>query len=48
MKEIILLKNMFGCSLKLILGFCGNFAFLTLNQNIHTQLCMNVKNYIDT
>jgi len=35
-------KNMFGCPLKLILGI---FAFMALNKNIHTQLCMIVKNH---
>jgi hypothetical protein len=35
-------KNMFGCPLKFILGFS---MFLALNQNIHTQLYMNVKNH---
>jgi hypothetical protein len=39
-KEIILQKHMFSCPLKLILGFS---LFLALNQNIHTQLCMDVK-----
>jgi hypothetical protein len=39
-QEIILPKNMFGCTLKLIFGF---FRFLTIN--IHTQLCMNVKTH---
>jgi hypothetical protein len=39
-QEIILPKNMFGCPLKLILGF---FAFLVIN--IYTQLCMNVKTH---
>jgi hypothetical protein len=38
-------KNKFGCPLKLILGFSEIFCILTLNQNIHTQLCMNVKNH---
>jgi len=33
---------MFDYPLKLILGF---FAFLAINQNIHTQLCMNVKTH---
>ncbi len=40
--ELILPKNMFGCSLKFILNF---FAFLAINQNIETQLCMHVKNH---
>jgi len=40
--EIISPKNMFGCPLKLILGF---FSFLVINQNIHAQLCMNVKTH---
>jgi hypothetical protein len=40
--EIILPKNMFGCPLKLILGF---FTILVINQNIHTQLCVNVKTH---
>ncbi len=35
MQEIILPKNMFGCLLKLILGF---FAFMTLNKNTHTHM----------
>jgi len=39
-KETILQKHMFSCPLKLILGFS---LFLALNQNIHTQLCMDVK-----
>ncbi len=33
---------MFGYSLKLILGFK---MFLAINQNIHTQLYMNVKTH---
>jgi hypothetical protein len=41
-QKIILLKDMFSCPLKLILGF---FAFLAINQNIDTQLCMYVKNH---
>ncbi len=45
MKETILPKNMFGCPLKLILGLSRIFSFLALNQNIHTQLYMNVKNH---
>jgi hypothetical protein len=44
-QEIFLQKNMFSCPLKLILEFLGFFAFLTINQNIHTQLCMNVKTH---
>jgi hypothetical protein len=44
-QEVTLPKNMFGCPLKLILGFLGSSTFLALNQNIHTQLCMNVKNH---
>jgi hypothetical protein len=39
-EKIILPKNMFGCPLKLNLGFS---MFLTINQNINTQLCVNVK-----
>jgi hypothetical protein len=31
---------MFGCPLKFIFGIS---TFLAINQNIHTQLCMNVK-----
>jgi cytochrome b561 len=27
------------------LEFLGIFAFLVINQNIHTQLCMNVKRH---
>jgi hypothetical protein len=43
-QEIIFPKNMFGCSLKLMLGFSLKlFAFLAINQNIYIQLCMNVK-----
>jgi hypothetical protein len=34
---------MFSYPLKFILGFSRIFTFLTINQNIHTQLCMNVK-----
>jgi len=30
-KEINMPKNMFGCPLKLILGFFGFFAFMALN-----------------
>jgi hypothetical protein len=41
-QEIILPKNIFGCPLKLILGF---FAFLAINKNIHIQLCMNMKTH---
>jgi hypothetical protein len=41
-QEIILQKHMFGWPLKLILGF---FTFLAINQNIHTQLCINVKTH---
>jgi len=41
-QEIILRKNMFGSPLKFILGFS---MFLIINQNIHTQLCMNVKTH---
>jgi hypothetical protein len=45
-QEIIMLKNMFGSPLKLILGFfLGFFAFLAINKNILTQLCMNVKTH---
>jgi len=33
---------MFGSPLKFILRF---FMFLVINQNIHTQLCMNVKTH---
>jgi hypothetical protein len=43
--EIILSKNMFGCPLKFILKLFGDFYVLTLNQNIHAQLCMNVKTH---
>jgi hypothetical protein len=41
-------KIIFGCPLKLILGFFEFFeffAFLAMNENIHTQLCMNVKTH---
>jgi hypothetical protein len=41
-KEIILSKNTFSCLLKFILGY---LAFLVINQNIDTQLCMHVKNH---
>jgi hypothetical protein len=41
-QEIILPKNMFSCPFKLILGF---FVFLAINQNICTQLCMNMKTH---
>jgi hypothetical protein len=41
-QEIISQKNMFGCPLKFILGF---FVFLVINQNNHTQLCMNLKTH---
>jgi hypothetical protein len=41
-EKIIIPKNMFGCPLKLILRF---FMFLTINQNINTQLCVNVKTH---
>ncbi len=42
-KEINMPKDIFGCQLKFILGF---LAFrLALNKNIHTQLCMIVKNH---
>jgi hypothetical protein len=41
-KKYIFPKTMFGCPLKLILGI---FGLLALNQNMHTQLCMNVKNH---
>ncbi len=41
-QEIILSKNMFDYPLKLILGF---LAFLAINQNIDTQLCVNVKTH---
>jgi hypothetical protein len=34
--EIILRKNMFGFTLKLIWDFQKNSMFLALNQNIHT------------
>jgi hypothetical protein len=44
-QEKILPKNMFSCPLKLILGISKNFAFLAINQNIHIQLCMNVKTH---
>jgi len=44
-QEIILLKNMFGSPLKPILGISGNYVFLVINQNIHAQLCMNVKTH---
>jgi len=37
-----LARTPFGCPLKLILGF---LMFLALKQNIHTQLCMNVKSH---
>jgi hypothetical protein len=43
-QEIILSKNMLGtCPLKLMLGFWGFSTYLAINQNIHTQLCKNVK-----
>ncbi len=35
-----LAKKHVWCPLKLILGI---FTFLVINQNIHTELCMNVK-----
>jgi hypothetical protein len=38
-------KIIFGCPLKFILGFFDFFAFLAMNENIHTQLCMNVKTH---
>jgi hypothetical protein len=38
-------KNMFGSPLKLISGFSTIFAFLDINQNMHKQLCMNVKTH---
>jgi hypothetical protein len=41
-KEIILLKNMFSCLVKLIFGF---LAFFVINQNIDTQFCRHVKNH---
>jgi hypothetical protein len=41
-EKIILPKNMFGCPLKLIWGFS---MFLTINQNINTQLYVNVKTH---
>jgi hypothetical protein len=40
-----LAKKMFGCPLKLILEFLGVFTFFVINQNIYTQLCMNVKTH---
>ncbi len=40
--ETTLPKNMFGYPLKLILGFN---VFLVINQNIHTQLYMNVETH---
>jgi len=40
--EIILPKNMYGCPLKLLLGFLKNM-FVAINENIHAQLGMNVK-----
>jgi hypothetical protein len=36
---------MFDYPLKFILNLFEFITFLALNQNIHTQLCMNVKNH---
>jgi hypothetical protein len=41
-QEKILPKNMFGSP---FLEFWGISIFLAINQNIHTQLCMNVKTH---
>jgi hypothetical protein len=38
-------KNMFGCPLKLILGFLSFLEFFAMNKTIHTQLSMNVKTH---
>jgi hypothetical protein len=43
-QEIILPKNMFGCTLKLILGFYGIFCIHGIKLK-YSQLCMNVKNH---
>jgi hypothetical protein len=44
-QEKILSKNMFSCLLKLIFGISKKFVFFAINQNIHIQLCMNVKTH---
>jgi hypothetical protein len=45
-QEIILPKNMFGCRLKLInWDFLGFFTLLVVNQNVDSQLCMDVKTH---
>jgi hypothetical protein len=45
-QEIILPKNMFGCQLKLInWDFLGFFTLLAVNQNVDSQLCMDVKTH---
>jgi len=38
-------KTMFGCPLKFIMDFFRFSMFMALNQNIHTQLYMNVKSH---
>jgi hypothetical protein len=43
-----LAKKHISCPLRLIWDFLGFFAFVALNQNIRTQLCMNMKNTINT
>ncbi len=47
-KEINMPRNMFGCSLKLILRFFGNFCIYGIKLNYSYMIYTIVKNYLNT